>query len=53
MQSDKRRGTRGKGRKISYWDDKAVVPAKMCPECKEEIYKGRCNCAASSEINFE
>ena len=39
-----RRGTRGKGRKISYWDDKAVVPAKTCPKCNEEIYKGRCNC---------
>ena len=28
-----RRTTRGKGRKIEYWDDKAIDPPKFCEVC--------------------
>ena len=33
--SRRRRSTRGKGRKITYWDDKAIQPPNPpeCPEC--------------------
>ena len=32
----KLRRTRGKGRKITYWDDKAINPPKPCTICGGE-----------------
>ena len=38
----RKRGTRGKGRKITYWEDKAGNPPTLCEECKTKIVDGAC-----------
>ena len=38
----RKRGTRGKGRKITYWEDKAINPPTLCEECKTKIVDGAC-----------
>jgi len=42
LSSKHRRTTRGKGRKITYWEDKAVNPPTLCEECKTKIVDGAC-----------
>jgi hypothetical protein len=38
----RRRTTRGKGRKINYWEDKAIDPPEPCTVCGgETIYQFR------------